>query len=186
MWATNQTRGNPHRRDRHPLIFSRVDRISSSFSPLLFLSGDCVHSLALCSFLPPSSVLPLNTNEGPSSPRPLSIMANPIHRGRIIPIVMSRQNSPTSPPNEAQPAIPQKQPRQSPPAQSTSSRITRSRTAQTTCLELSSLNERGLYALPTEGDGMFMPLTFYHPCWRVQLRCYRRLLYRTCFLTIEP
>ena len=67
---------------------------------------------------------------------------------------MPGQSRPTSQPDEVKHVEPQNQTRLSPPDQS-SLRITRSQSAQTKCLELASLRERDLYALPTEGDGEF-------------------------------
>lgn len=173
-------------RNRHPLSFLACRSFASALIVTFYSSFTARVSIVYSVLLRPATAALFNTNEGPSSPELFSTMANPTHRGRIIPIVtMSRQNSPACPPSEAQPAKPVKKPRQSPSEHSSSSRTTRSRTAQTNSLELSSLSERGLYALPTEGDGKFLPLSAFCPHWFLQLGWYHHILCRTVFLTSE-
>lgn len=62
----------------------------------------------------------------------------------------------TTPASELELAYPKKHHHSS--KRTRSSRSTRSQTAETESLELASLNERGLYALPTEGDGTFFAI----------------------------
>ncbi|KAE8146402.1 hypothetical protein BDV25DRAFT_162581 [Aspergillus avenaceus] len=88
--------------------------------------------------------------------------------GRIVPVVEARQHYSISSADEAtvdhqhqpvQAQIPQSQPQQQGnqiprhQSQSKSTKSTRSKNAETECLELPCLNKLGLYALPTEGDG---------------------------------
>ncbi|RAK79928.1 OTU domain-containing protein [Aspergillus fijiensis CBS 313.89] len=76
-------------------------------------------------------------------------MADVPNGGRIVPIVAApRQHYSSTPAVESVGDQPQPQPRPS-----KSSRSTRQKAAEAECLEIPCLNELGLYALPTEGDG---------------------------------
>ncbi|KAE8391949.1 hypothetical protein BDV23DRAFT_152354 [Aspergillus alliaceus] len=94
--------------------------------------------------------------------------------GRIVPVVEAHQHYSISPADEAvadqprslqlfttqPPQLPQEEDSDEPSdqklpphSQAKSSKTTRSKNAETECLELPCLNKLGLYALPTEGDG---------------------------------
>ncbi|KAI9928341.1 hypothetical protein MW887_002379 [Aspergillus wentii] len=82
-------------------------------------------------------------------------MADVSKAGRIVPIVTPRQHYSNIPPEEApvqqqpQKQLPQLQNQPRPPRNNTRN----SKSAEAECLEIPCLNELGLYALPTEGDG---------------------------------
>lgn len=68
-------------------------------------------------------------------------MANGTNGGRIVPIVSPPQSSKELPPR--------------------ASKSKRNKLfAEPECLEIPCLNELGLYALPTEGDGNYFPFFF--------------------------
>ncbi|OOF94602.1 hypothetical protein ASPCADRAFT_208246 [Aspergillus carbonarius ITEM 5010] len=76
-------------------------------------------------------------------------MADVPNGGRIVPIVTTaRQHYSSSPTNEAMANAPQQ-----PSEKVKLPRNTRSKTMEAETLEIPCLNELGLYALPTEGDG---------------------------------
>ncbi|RAL14055.1 OTU domain-containing protein [Aspergillus homomorphus CBS 101889] len=76
-------------------------------------------------------------------------MADVPNGGRIVPIIAApRQHYSSSPADELVNTQPLPQSKTS-----KSSRSTRIKTAEAECLEIPCLNELGLYALPTEGDG---------------------------------
>lgn len=74
--------------------------------------------------------------------------------GKPIPVTMPRQKRSSATP-VSEPELSRAKKRRHVSNHTRSSRTARSQTAETESLELPSLNERGLYALPTEGDGMF-------------------------------
>lgn len=88
--------------------------------------------------------------------------------GRIVPIVLPRQHSTKSNPDEMSSVSEQfesnvdednslEQAEQQSSQVVAAGRKTRSGAAETTeCLEIPCLNELGLYALPTEGDGILI------------------------------
>ncbi|KKK22962.1 hypothetical protein P175DRAFT_077714 [Aspergillus ochraceoroseus IBT 24754] len=81
-------------------------------------------------------------------------MADVPQGGRIVPIIAPHQHGPPDASFISNPEHHQEQPEQFPQlTQSRRSRYTRVKAAETECLELECLNELGLYALPTEGDG---------------------------------
>lgn len=80
-------------------------------------------------------------------------MADVPNGGRIVPIVTTaRQHYSSSPTNEAMANAPQQ-----PSEKVKLPRNTRSKTMEAETLEIPCLNELGLYALPTEGDGNAVP-----------------------------
>lgn len=89
--------------------------------------------------------------------------------GRIVPIVLPRQHSTQSNPDEMSSgpeqfesnvdehnSVEQEQTEQQSTKVVAAGRKTRSGAETTECLEIPCLNELGLYALPTEGDGILI------------------------------
>ena len=110
-------------------------------------------------------------------------MADASNRGRIVPIVMPPQqqqqhhhSSSSSSSEDSSQSFQQKQKQQQKTSQKPEnqptqvpSKKTRNKILETAeCLEIPCLNELGLYALPTEGDGNYpsqfrnMPLGLYY------------------------
>lgn len=93
--------------------------------------------------------------------------------GRIVPIVMPHSNPDEMPHSVTEGGSPQQfeatvdEKDQQPTNKAASGRkSTRNGTAEAECLEIPCLNELGLYALPTEGDGTILP-----PLSRVFFAC---------------
>lgn len=103
-------------------------------------------------------------DEGPSWGRDFSTMADVPRGARIVPIIAPHHDShfEESSVNDHNPENPPSE-QSSQEDRPANSRTTRGK-VETECLELASLTQLGLYALPTEGDGNDSPTSRLHSC----------------------